>query len=166
MHFRISHTAPFPLVLLLLTFLLPACSGSPPASLGPVAGGLAPCPETPNCVHTGFRESADIPEFTLAPRWTDGATHDLFQRVSQAVTSLPRTEVVDRTDRYLRAEATSRIFRFVDDLEVYLPDEGDRIVVRSSSRLGRSDLGVNLRRVEELHEILRQDGVVTNPPTP
>ncbi|TVR61928.1 MAG: DUF1499 domain-containing protein [Gemmatimonadales bacterium] len=164
MHPRTARTTP--ILVTTLIVLLAGCSGSPPASLGPVAGGLAPCPTTPNCVHTGAGEPRGVPEFIVAPRWREAPSEDLIHRVSEAVASLPRTRIVEETDRYLRAEATSRIFRFVDDVEVHLTAEGDRLVVRSASRLGRSDLGVNLRRVEQLHDILLQDGVVTNPRHP
>jgi len=67
---------------------------------------------------------------------------------------MPRTVVVDQSDRYLHAEASSALFGFVDDLEL-LADDG-AIQARSVSRLGESDLGVNAARLAEL-EILLQN---------
>jgi uncharacterized protein (DUF1499 family) len=77
-----------------------------------------------------------------------------------AVSSLPRTTIVDDSGQYLHAECRSAVFRFVDDLELHLrPDEG-AIAVRSASRLGYSDFGVNRGRVETLRRKLVSAGVV------
>jgi uncharacterized protein (DUF1499 family) len=80
--------------------------------------------------------------------------------IAEVVKTLPRTEIREVKDRYLHAECTSVVFRFVDDLELELrPGEGI-IAVRSASRKGYSDFGVNRRRVERLREALRSRGVV------
>jgi uncharacterized protein (DUF1499 family) len=76
----------------------------------------------------------------------------------RAVEALPRTTVVRADERYLHAEVRSRLFRFVDDLELLLAEDGRRIDVRSASRVGHSDLGVNRRRVEALRQALREAG--------
>ena len=52
----------------------------------------------------------------------------------------------------LHAEATSFLFRFVDDIELYFPVSEKVIHVRSASRAGYSDLGVNRTRVEEIRK--------------
>jgi uncharacterized protein (DUF1499 family) len=76
-------------------------------------------------------------------------------RIREAVESMPRTKVIAADDSYVHAEVRSRIFRFVDDLELLiLPDR--ELVVRSASRVGRSDLGVNAARVEELRRLLAE----------
>jgi uncharacterized protein (DUF1499 family) len=83
-----------------------------------------------------------------------------WRAVHLAVSRLPRTEVVTDTGPYLHAECRSALFRFVDDLELLLrPDEGT-IAVRSASRLGDSDFGVNRGRVEILRRTLVSAGVV------
>ena len=74
--------------------------------------------------------------------------------------SLPRTTIVEDDGGYLRAEARSRIFRFVDDLEVALDREALELAVRSASRLGFSDRGVNRRRVRALEAALLEAGVI------
>ena len=53
---------------------------------------------------------------------------------------------------YLRIECTSKIMRFVDDLELKI--EGDQLIVRSESRVGYSDFGVNRKRAEQLRSLL------------
>ncbi|MDX1765264.1 MAG: DUF1499 domain-containing protein, partial [bacterium] len=74
--------------------------------------------------------------------------------------ALPGTTVVEETTDYLHAECTSALFRFVDDLEFHLRPSTHTLAVRSASRVGYSDLGVNRRRVEKLRKRLRQRGVV------
>jgi len=78
---------------------------------------------------------------------------ELMTRIADVVAELPGTEIVTQNDRCLHAEVTSRIFRFVDDLEIAIVGDSE-IVVRSSSRVGRSDLGVNRNRVEDLRSRL------------
>jgi uncharacterized protein (DUF1499 family) len=142
-------------------FLLAACGGSPPPTLGPANGTLPPCPGTPNCIHTGDRHPEGTAPMILTPDWADADPAELLGQVAEALETLPRTTVVHRAERYLHAEATSLVFRFVDDVEVYLPPTGGELVVRSASRVGRSDLGVNERRVESLRARLQDRGVVT-----
>jgi len=166
-------------LLLAVALFLTGCSGSPPQAVGPLGNDLRPCPGTPNCVHTGRGNPPEAPDFPLAAEWQGGGSVDEIldqveaaltslprTQVVEALTSLPRTQVVDRRANYLRAEATSRIFRFVDDVEVLVPPGEERLVVRSASRMGRSDLGVNLNRVRELHETLTESGLITTPPNP
>lgn len=58
---------------------------------------------------------------------------------------------------YLRVEYTSKIFKFVDDLEFKVGSDGT-VSVRSSSRVGESDLGVNTKRVEYFEAALKEKG--------
>ncbi len=75
--------------------------------------------------------------------------------------SLPRVRIVEQTPRYLHAEARSRVFGFVDDLEFELHPDARRIGVRSAARAGYWDFGVNRRRVERLRRRLARAGMVT-----
>ena len=78
--------------------------------------------------------------------------------VREAVAKLPRTRLVVATPTLLEAECRSAVFGFVDDLRLELRPQEGTIAVRSVSRLGYSDLGVNRRRVERLRdELVRQD---------
>jgi uncharacterized protein (DUF1499 family) len=83
-----------------------------------------------------------------------------WPQLRDAVASLPRARIVEAGDGYLHAEVTSRLFRFVDDLEVLHVPSTLRIDVRSASRVGYSDLGVNRARVESLRDALRDAGLV------
>jgi uncharacterized protein (DUF1499 family) len=46
--------------------------------------------------------------------------------------------------------------RFVDDVEFLFDDTNKKIHVRSASRVGYSDMGVNRKRVEELRKLLNE----------
>jgi uncharacterized protein (DUF1499 family) len=111
---------------------------------GLAEGRLGPCPGSPNCVCSDG-EAADIDPF----RFTGPADVALL-RLREVVSAMPRTRLAEATDGYLRYEVRSRIFRFVDDLEFRIDPAASVIHVRSASRLGHSDLGVNRRRVEHL----------------
>jgi uncharacterized protein (DUF1499 family) len=58
--------------------------------------------------------------------------------------------IEEETTGYLRATFTTRVFRFVDDLELRIDERNGLIQVRSASRVGFSDMGLNRKRVENL----------------
>jgi uncharacterized protein (DUF1499 family) len=70
--------------------------------------------------------------------------------LKKALSGMKRTTIVAEKEDYLHAEAKSLIFRFVDDVEFYFPVDQNIIHVRSASRVGQSDMGVNRKRVEEI----------------
>ncbi len=117
---------------------------------------LAPCPSSPNCVSSQASDAGHrVEPFALR---VPGA--EAWGAAKRAVAAMPRTRIVDERPGYLRAEATSLLFRFVDDLELALAEDGRRLDVRSASRVGYSDLGANRKRVEALRTALRTAGVV------
>ena len=119
------------------------CSGTRPADLGINAGRLRPCPGTPNCVSSEAGTPQDkVVETFPAP----GGASDM-KRLEALLSAWPRTEVITAKADYLHAESTSRIMRFVDDVEFRYDSAAGVIHVRSASRLGKSDLGVNRKRV-------------------
>lgn len=107
---------------------------------------LTPCPSTPNCVST--QAPADDPTHRAEPIPVPGSPEGAMAAVLTALQTLPRCEVVERDERYVHAVVTSRWFRFKDDVELLVDDE--HIHYRSASRVGRSDLGVNRRRMDAL----------------
>ena len=92
----------------------------------------------------------------MAPVYDTGESKDVLNRIEYTIKTFPRARVVERTDNYLRAEFTSALFRFVDDVEcvVEKKENGDgvRIHFRSASRVGYSDLGVNRKRMGEFFQ--------------
>jgi len=135
------------LALLVLAF---GCAGTPPPKTP--AGTLPPCPDKPNCVSSLAPDADHRAEPYRLAGGVDWAA------VRAAVAAMPRTAIVEERPGYLHAEATSRIFRFVDDLELLRSASGDRIDVRSASRVGYGDMGVNRERVEALREKLAKIG--------
>ena len=119
------------------------------------SGPLRPCPATPNCVCSEAAGTSDAGH-TVDPLRFSGPAEEAWAAAIDAVSALPRARIVASDDVRLHAELRSRIFRFVDDLELRLAPEEGCIHVRSASRLGRGDLGVNRRRVEELRAALER----------
>ena len=133
-----------------------ACAGRRPEGLGVSASGLAPCPSSPNCVSSDARDE----RHAIEPLRLAAAAQQAWPSVRAAVAELPRTRIVRETPDYLHAECRSALFGFVDDLELQLrPSEGI-VAVRSASRIGYGDLGVNRRRVESLRASLARRDVV------
>ena len=85
---------------------------------------------------------------------------EAWQRVREFVSELPRTRIVAETSDYIHAECRSLLLGFVDDLELHLRPAENIVAIRSASRLGYSDLGVNRRRVEHLRASLTSRGVL------
>lgn len=116
-------------------------SGSKPDNLGVNNGTLAPCPGTPNCVNSQSNDDkAKIEPLPAVP----------ISRIKAVVENMERTKIVEETDNYLYAEFASKLMGFVDDVEFYLDNSADVVHVRSASRLGKSDLGVNRSRVDKI----------------
>lgn len=121
-------------------------AGVQPRNLGTRAGQLAPCPNTPNCVSS---QSAN-PAQAIVPLTYEGSAADAIARLEALIRSTPRTQIIAKTEDYLYAEFSSRWLGFVDDVEFLLDEPSQKINVRSASRLGESDLGVNRQRIETL----------------
>lgn len=123
-----------------------AQSGAPPAGLG--GSSLKQCPKSPNCVSSQAGDS----EHAIAPITYSDSRAEAYARLKMVLSEMTRMTIVGEKEDYIHAEAKSLIFRFVDDVEFYFPAEGKVIHVRSASRVGNSDLGVNRKRVEEIRE--------------
>jgi uncharacterized protein (DUF1499 family) len=120
-------------------------TGTRPSNLGVSAGRLAPCPATPNCVGS---QDLDLAHRIAAIPYS-GSAEQAISTLKQAINALPRTKILSETENYLYVEFTSNLLGFVDDVELYADGAG-AIQVRSASRLGESDLGVNAKRLESL----------------
>lgn len=138
------------LVLVAAAAFVAACSGSRPPGLGLVGERLGDCPSSPNCVSS---EATDAGH-RVDPLAFAGTPEDGWKAARDAVAAMPRTRIVTEKNGYLHAECTSALMRYVDDLELHLAPGGNAIGVRSASRLGYSDMGVNRRRVESLRSAM------------
>jgi uncharacterized protein (DUF1499 family) len=130
--------------------LLMGCSGTVP-TLGINDGQLMPCPESPNCVSS--QQSAADEEHAIQPIEFVGTRQQAQAKLLHVLKTAERANIVVVEDEYIRVEFTSQIMRFVDDVEFYFPSTAsDKITihVRSASRIGESDFGVNRERIEQI----------------
>lgn len=114
-------------------------------SIGMVKGRLRPCSARPNCVCS---EDKDLPSY-VKPLAFSGPAYSSWERAKRIISEMGG-KIVREDDCYLWATFSTRIFRFIDDLELRMDAENQVIHIRSSSRVGYSDLGANRRRVEDL----------------
>ncbi|WP_414578200.1 DUF1499 domain-containing protein [Anabaena sp. CCY 9402-a] len=121
-------------------------AGKRPNNLGVREGKLAACPSSPNCVSS---QSSDAVH-QIAPLNFTSTPEAAIANLKTIIQSLPRTKIITETQDYLYAEFQSALLGFVDDVEFYADRNANVIHVRSASRLGQSDLGVNRQRIETI----------------
>ena len=90
--------------------------------------------------------------------WEFGNINQAYDKLIGIASQLPRTSVIEQSNNYWHAVCRSLIFRFPDDLEVLKLPESGIIQVRSASRFGLGDLGVNKNRVNSIYRQLRNEG--------
>jgi uncharacterized protein (DUF1499 family) len=127
-------------------------AGRRPDYLGVTDGKLARPKRTPNCV-SSQADPADL-EHYIAPIAFRGTPAEAMAAAKRAVASMERATIVREAPDYLYAEFKSRLLGYVDDVELYFDPQAGVFHVRSASRLGRRDFGVNRKRVEALRELI------------
>jgi uncharacterized protein (DUF1499 family) len=114
-----------------------------------LAAVLAACPRTSNCV-----SSVEIdPARKVEPLTFADSPENAWSRLLTALEKYPRLEIVEARPGYVHAVAASKLFRFKDDVEFVLDAGNRKIDVRSGSRLGSYDFGVNRRRVKNIRRL-------------
>ena len=137
------------IVILGFVFLI-GCAGKTP-KLGLNNDQLVPCPKTPNCVSSQITDEKHF----IEPIYFIGSRQETQVQLVQILKTLQRTNIIDMQNNYIRVEFTSKILKFIDDVEFYFPatkTETTTIYFRSASRLGYSDLGVNRKRIEKIRQ--------------
>ena len=132
--------------MLALTFVLTACSTDQTIKTGATSDRLSPCPKAPNCVSSLSEDKSQQVE----PLTYSATLDEAREKLISVINSMKRSEIVTAENNYLHATFKSFLFRFVDDVEFSFDDERKFIDVRSASRTGYSDFGVNRSRVEEI----------------
>lgn len=131
-------------------FWLAQKSSTTPEGMGLKEGLLRSCGDRPNCVSSqAFQDSA----FYIKPLQAD-SLEELWVSLPKTLSDLGFQKVTE-TDNYLHYTATTKIMRFVDDMEFHKNEAEGRIDMRSQSRVGYSDLGANRARLEQLREALK-----------
>ena len=123
-------------------------AGNRPDYLGVKEGKLPRAKRTPNCV-SSQADPSDAEHF-IEPIRFQGNASDAMAAVRKAVEGMERATVIRHEGNYLYAEFKSKLLGFVDDVEFTHDSTAGVIHVRSASRLGRRDFGVNRARVEAL----------------
>jgi len=113
---------------------------------------LKPCPDSPNCVSS----LAEGDEHRIAPMSYGGDRATARLRLLAALSQLDNSEVIEDTALYLRVTVTSAVLRFIDDITFFFDDERALIQMRSASRSGHYDFGVNRRRLEGIRQLYEQ----------
>jgi uncharacterized protein (DUF1499 family) len=130
-------------------------SGQPPTNLGVKEGRLTACPDTPNCVCS--QAASTDAEHYIAPIAYKSAAGEAMAKLKSVIESMERTKIISETGDYLYAEFATALMGYVDDVEFYLdPSTPGQFQVRSASRLGKSDLGVNRKRIEAIRTKLAE----------
>ncbi len=129
-----------------------SCSGKGPVSIGVKDGKLAACPDKPNCVSSMTEDKSHF----IDPFAYSGSSEKVKDVLLEIIKSQDRTKIISVSENYIHAEFRSKLFRFVDDVEFLIDDMNKLIHVRSASRTGYSDMGVNGKRIESLRVIFNE----------
>jgi uncharacterized protein (DUF1499 family) len=124
-------------------------SGQRPPDLGLQSGRLKACPASPNCVCSYDSDK----EHGIAAIPYSQPKAEAMAKLKTVINGMERTTIITESEDYLYAEFATKLMGYVDDVEFYL--DGSAIQVRSASRLGKSDLGLNRQRIEALRSALQ-----------
>jgi len=114
----------------------------------PLPQTLAPAPSTPNCVYSGADPSDT--QHAIEPIRYTGDADAVWARLNEVVLAMPRARLADEGTDYRHYVFTTALMRFKDDVQFQLDRDESVIHFRSASRVGRSDFGVNRRRMEAI----------------
>jgi uncharacterized protein (DUF1499 family) len=134
----------------LLVLAATSCSGKN-IRAGLENGKLLPCPGSPNCV---VSQDGDA-RHSIAPIAYKMEKERAFPLFRDLVKTMDGATLIEEKPGYLRFEFRTKIFKFTDDVEFYFPEE-PVIHVRSASRVGYSDMGVNRKRVENIRRLFEE----------
>ncbi|GLI56226.1 hypothetical protein PM10SUCC1_17400 [Propionigenium maris DSM 9537] len=136
------------LVLLMFVVLFTGCSS---VKKGPTFDGvsLGACPASPNCVSSLEEREG---KHYLEEIGYRGSREEAVADILEAVKMEKNYEIVTEREDYIHVIFRSGFFKFIDDLELYLPEDERGIHFRSAARSGYSDFGVNRKRVERIRE--------------
>lgn len=127
---------------------LTGCTAKAP-NLGIENGQLTKCPDKPNCVSSFLNDEKQY----IKPIIIKGVRLEIKNNMVKIVNELKNSKVTVTENSYIRAEFSSKVFGFVDDVEFYFPktkSKNTTIHIRSGSRIGYSDFNVNRDRIEKI----------------
>ena len=138
------------IVSILITFIALAQASKSEKAPGLIKGLLLKCPEKPNCVCSEYKDDKD---HFIEPVSLDGKRSADIKEIFKKIIIEEGGEVKSESENYLWTVFTSSIFKFKDDLEIRVDPDHKLIHLRSASRSGYSDFGVNRKRVEQIKSL-------------
>jgi uncharacterized protein (DUF1499 family) len=131
--------------------------GRAPTDLGAQGGRLKGLSSTPNSISSQAALYPDHPQqrySTIAPLALRGDGLATLAKIKAIVEAMNGSKIIKSEPAYLYAEFTTPLMKYVDDVEFWFDPSANVIQVRSASRLGKSDLGANRKRVEAVRAAL------------
>lgn len=113
---------------------------------------ISTCPDSPNCVSS----KAEPGGHYIDPVVYAGTLENARLRLLEVIADFSRARVLTEESAYLHVVFTSLVFKFEDDVEFEFDDSEKLIHLKSASRTGYSDFGVNRRRIEAIREKFRR----------
>ena len=123
-----------------------------PADLGVHNGQLRPCPDSPNCVSSTGTDT----EHSIEPLPYVVPTAQMQEQLLAVLKTIPRATIITAQPDYVHVELRTQLMGFVDDAEFYFDETHGVLHMRSGSRLGYSDMGVNRRNLEQIRSALAE----------
>jgi len=121
-----------------------------PDTLGVTDGEFAPCPDSPNCVNSFDSDE----EHAIDSLTVTGSVESIQAALLQVIHNQSGTSVITTDTTYIHATYRSQIMGYIDDVEFLIDADAGLVHVRSASRLGHSDMGVNRARIEDIRTSL------------
>lgn len=123
-------------------------------AVGLVNGSLSRCPEKPNCVCSEYTD--DNSHYIEPVSDVENAARQTMEKAASAIQEM-NGKIQHTKEHYISATFTSSFFGFVDDLEIRFDTDQGIMHIRSASRVGYGDGGVNRKRVEEFRQLYRKN---------
>lgn len=139
---------------ILMAFLMALSLAGCSSKGGSTMERMSECPDSPNCVSSLSKMESHL----IAPINFKGDPQKAMEKLEKIILSMKRAEIEIKEQVYIKAVFTSAVFRFKDDVECLIDKDKSVINIRSASRLGYSDFGVNRARVKEIRKLFDQQG--------
>jgi uncharacterized protein (DUF1499 family) len=121
--------------------------------LGVKNGMLFPCNGKWNCAIT---QSVDGQKPNAQSLYYTGSKKEAQIWLKKIILSFARTKIITETEDYVHATFESKFWHFVDDVEFYFAEHKPIIYMRSASRVGTYDFGVNKRRLKKIKKMFEK----------
>ena len=142
-------------IIILLTILIAGCSSERPKNLGIKLNHLNSCNKK-NCVSS---TNASTDDSFIEPIKMIEPIEVAQEKLSKIILKNKQAKIIKLNPSYIYAEFTSSVFQLVDDVEFHLSKTSKKIFIRSASRTGKYDFGVNRKRIEEIRFKYHQNDV-------